>query len=1098
MGAKYISAGAGSGKTYRLTHDLADLLVPEKPSDQPLDASGIILTTFTKAAAADFVRKAREVLIDKKKRPDKASELDDAMIGTVHSICESFIRKYWYRLGLTLPLNILSEEDKKLYMSRIAEIVTGEDDVLFFSEFAREFEMNEDFWKGALSDIIDKKHSFGIKDLTDSRKESCRYLRKIFSGTGISPSEKDKLVLFLKHLLVLIKADNAAKGVFDEAKTGMKRQRAVERAISGSVFYLASFVLSIIVIEVKNDKEKKSVYTQSFGEELDGVYDLNKVAAIATRYLLSQEVGDRLTACTEKLFDLAEAWEKEYRSFKTKNGLLDFNDLEQKFILILTDDKFVDIRKDISATYKEMMVDEFQDSNPVQIDIFREMKRLVENNVFVGDEKQAIYGFRGTESSLVEDFIGGFSESDRMKLGISYRSRPELVNAANEIFSKAFSLPIEKMRLEPDRTELEGMDPALQHWTVPLKNPHSSSTKLDYRALGKKILELVESKTCQVVHKVKDELDSEKEKEVLKPIRFGDIAILLRNGTRIAEIAEMLRTVGVPVSIQEKGFLEWAEVQLILSLVRFVFNPADKGARADIAHLVEGMSTREIITGSKGGSDLAPTLFERLETIRKRIAVLSVSEIVESLALELDLYGNTAEWGLSEARRRNIGFMVSLARQYEQLCANMNAAPSLPGYIDYVTKFDAEKRQVDRTDTVKILTCHSAKGLEWPMVILDELDSLDISDQAIAKREIRGVHTYRPAGSDKVLLYVFPSILYKKTDTFSSSGSIPLPIVTQLASTDYFKYVQDRLIKEERRLLYVAFTRARDYLVTLGYWYRNPEKRTEKKSSYSWIMGCDAGINRGLSEKGFLLWHDDYPSYYTELPLPEEAEDLKEIILAPWKVPEAPEGIKKKYRSPSKVGKKDESSSEKPSWKVELSEVIRGKKIEQNVPKEDSAVCGTCVHDIFAAFDPAREHGDLVSMAQGIIDGRGLGDKLTSAESVIDVARQLYGWLENLYGPGTPLCELPFVIPGEGGTVIRGEMDLVWELADGECVLVDHKSYHETEDFDDPNAWNEYYGYAPQLKAYKETLEAAGYTVRDTLIHYFFQGRLVRFDFKGL
>ena len=133
MKATYISAGAGSGKTYKLTHMLADCMVPEI-STESIDASGIILTTFTKSAAADFIRKAREVLIDKKNRPDKAAELDGALIGTVHSICERFIRKYWFELGLTLPLNVLSDVDKKLYMSRIAEIVASEDDILFFSE----------------------------------------------------------------------------------------------------------------------------------------------------------------------------------------------------------------------------------------------------------------------------------------------------------------------------------------------------------------------------------------------------------------------------------------------------------------------------------------------------------------------------------------------------------------------------------------------------------------------------------------------------------------------------------------------------------------------------------------------------------------------------------------------------------------------------------------------------------------------------------------------------------------------------------------------------------------------------------------------------
>ena len=197
MGATYYCAGAGSGKTYKLTHILADrMVVPENSTAESVDASGVILTTFTKAAAADFVRKAREVLINEKGRPDKAAELDGALIGTVHSVCERFIRKYWFDLGLTLPLNILSDEDKDLYMSRIAEIVAGEDDVLFFSEFAREFKMNEDFWKQSLAKIINGKYSFGIKDLEDSQETSLEFVDNVFSRPEVNQDDKKKFSIF--------------------------------------------------------------------------------------------------------------------------------------------------------------------------------------------------------------------------------------------------------------------------------------------------------------------------------------------------------------------------------------------------------------------------------------------------------------------------------------------------------------------------------------------------------------------------------------------------------------------------------------------------------------------------------------------------------------------------------------------------------------------------------------------------------------------------------------------------------------------------------------------------------------------------------------
>ncbi len=1113
MGATYISAGAGSGKTFRLTHLLADRLVPKEPGIEPVDASGIILTTFTKSAAADFIRKAREVLIDKKDRPDKAAELDGALIGTVHSICERFIRKYWFELGLALPLKILSNEDKKLFMSRIAETVVKEDDVLFFSEFAREFDMNEDFWKQSIAEIINQKCSFGIEDFPDSRRASEEFIDGIFKGDAPDDEAFTECVTpFLELLLQDVWEDNVNSDVIDkEESTGMKRQRALERILSGSAsrFLVSTHVLSIV------DPTKEAVFKKDFWKSMVmRRMDPNVIVSTAEQYVTSREIGNRLKECTDKLFDLAEAWENEYDQFKVENGLLDFNDMEQRFIRLLTEDKFENVRKDIKDTYKVMMVDEFQDSNPVQIKIFSKLMELVNETVFVGDEKQAIFGFRGTERSLVKDFVERIPCQDSLKA--SFRSRPELVRAANDIFCNAYgvekhepdpddpSAPYDGLSLYPDRKSYDDLDPALQHWNVPVKDPTSPRLSLNYLAVGEKIRQIVGSGTFKVVRKVKDETG--KEKEVLEPIRHGDIAILLRNGTSIGKIAQNLREAGVPVSIQEKDFIGWAEVQLILSLIRYLINPNDLCAKADIMHLIGGMSTESIIKSAVKGSECFESpLFERLKAIRSRISVLSVSEIVESLALELDLYGNTLSWGLSETRVRNLDFLAFVAQEYEQLCANMNSAPSLPGFIAYVTAYQTEGHKVDRADTVKILTCHSAKGLEWPMVILDEL-TLDISDQTIAKQEIRGVHCFRKKGGNQVHLLVFPEILYKKNDKFGSSQNIPQPILVRMAGTEYFLNAKNRKKEEEKNVLYVAFTRAKDYLVTLGYWIKsNDKKKADRKSKYTWLTECNAGGNPVLGDNGFTLWHSNHPSFYVDIPEPEEPDTQEGRQLQAWEIPEEKD-FGDKYISPSRHDNKATSFPNS----VILTEIFQGERMVHNISGEEeeadetgtdskSARCGTCIHHVFAAYNPERDRGEMVEMARRIIEGMGLADEFPSPESVIDSAAQFFGWLRERYGEGTPLHELPVVMKQEDGTVIRGDMDLVWDLPDGNCILVDYKSFHSREDLPAIKAHACKQGYPGQLKKYKDTLESGTgpdrRKVREVLIYYFVQGKVVRFEF---
>lgn len=1105
MSTKYIPAGAGSGKTYKLTHDLAKMLTRE---DDPVEASRIILTTFTKSAAADFMRRAREVLI-KEGHEAKAAELDGALIGTVHSICERFIKKYWYRLDQNLPLNIMSDADKKLFISRTTENVASDDDIKFFSSFAQEFEMDSDFWKESLESIIDKRYSFDVKDLDKSCRLSCEDIDKVFSGKKDDCKaiydEKGKDMVFTPFLRRLLQLPEVAS---EDGQTAEDRRNRLNKALKGSIFLKAKLICESVKV---NKKDQMYIFTQKIWDKMGEEEDfLQRIHDLASSYLVSYEVGARMKECVRKLFGLAESWEEVYKQFKLENRLLDYNDLEQLFLRILDEDEFEDVRQDIRGSYRVMMVDEFQDSNPVQIRIFKKMKELVgapESNddgtpvfrevEFVGDWKQAIYGFRGTESSLVDDFIKEIK--DQKPLKESYRSRKDLVRAANEVFCNAFGreqlpvdlnddAPYDGVSLLETRDEPEGMGPALQHWNSP--EPPKNSVKNNYAAVGKRIHDLVESKTCIVVRE-KDDHD----KEIPVPIDYGDIAILLRNGSAISEVADAFQKAHIPVSILESDFITQAEVQLILSLVRYVFNEEDKGAMADILHLIHGMASEDVISGSVTGqwSEDVKSFFVKLKAIRSRVSVLSVSEIVESLVLELGLYTNAAGWGLSDTRVRNIGFVCALATEYENQCSNINVSPTLPGFISYVSEYKPEKRLVDKTNTVKILTYHNAKGLDWPMVILDELDSFKTDDQTVIKKGYKGVHNFR-GDNDEVLLHLFPRILYKKSpgDAFNTEQSLPDIIVNGIKATDLFDYVKKRRVEEETRLLYVGFTRAKDYLVTLG----NP------RSKYTWLTNCGAGVKDPvLGDEGFALWHSKYRSAFFDIAEPEESDTQDDRALHAWEVPERVNDGDK-YKSPSRHDDKASSSDPKPS--AILTEVFRGEKMVQHISGEESEAegtrtdnkstrCGTCIHHIFAAFDPDGKREEMEEMADRIIEGMGLSAEFPSPESVIDSAGQLFGWLRRQYGEGTPLHELPVVLKQEDGSIVRGEMDLIWELPGKKCVLVDYKSFHGSEDLRDIKAHAVLHGYPEQLKTYKETLEADGYTVQDALIYYFVLGRAIKF-----
>lgn len=1059
MSARYINAGAGSGKTYTLTHMLSDMLVRK---ENPIDASRIILTTFTKAAAGEFLRKAREVLIADGK-PDKAAELDSATIGTVHSVCEKFVKRYWYRLGLTLPLNIISQEDKRYYVSLTTEAVANDEDVRFFADVAQKLEMDADFWKDYLKELIDRKNDFGIGDLSRSCQLSCDNLAKVFS-TPANPDAEKELDGFISRLVSLIDAQNT-----DREAAGKAPQYQSERKEAVSLQHGASLLKKAIAVRVWTGKGLTAVRAGLWKDSFP-LSEYQRIDDIAKAALLSTDFGDSLQGCVKRLFALAAEWEKRYRVFKDANGLLDFSDLEQKFLRILYDDGFEDAREDIKSSFDVMMVDEFQDSNPVQVKIFRKLMELVPETVFVGDQKQAIYGFRGTESSLVEDFVKEIPAQDSLKK--SYRSIPALVNAANRIFCKAFGVkqlpvilddpeaPYDGVSLFPNRTEKDGKCPSLMHWMVPRVSTRSE--KKQYTAVGERIKELIRSGAFS----------------------YRDIAVLLRNKTDIPNVVSAFRNVGLPVSVQEKGFVQWAEVQLILSLLRYYVDAGDCGAKADVLHLVRGLSTETVIKDRlNAGPD--PTwrngedVFRLLDGIRERTSALSVSEIVDAIILELGMYENVQAWGLADARARNIGLVADLARKYEQQCENVNAAPTVYGYINYVLGYKLDSSPADTTDTVKVLTHHASKGLEWPVVIMDELDSLDVSEQEMWRKDIGGVVPCREG--EGVQLYVFPRLLYKKAPEgvgFVAESNLPDPLMSAVMRLPIFDAARKRKIDEERRLLYVGFTRAKDCLVTLG----------TDKSTYSWLSLCGAGGGTAVSGGEISLWDPEYPSVLEVLPEPVLAEtegtEAPSWVLPSPDVPAVPE----KYISPSKIG-----SGQSNVAVPKLKDVFRGNPMTQKIKASDNAQCGTAIHNIFAAYDPSAKTEVMEEMAARIINGSRLAEELPSPSSVIASARQFHDYMEKTYGAGVQLRELPVMLQRQDGTVIRGEMDLVWQLPDGRCVLVDYKSYHGIEDFDHPKAYDEYYGYAPQLKAYRDALLAVGLEVVDTLVYYLVQGRVIRF-----
>ena len=211
----YISAGAGSGKTYTLTHRLADMI--RRGEVRPNE---VILTTFTKKAAENFKERAQSVLY-KEGMYDEAAELDNAMIGTIHSVPSWFIQKYWYYLGLSPELGIMAEEDVDFYVSQSMADLASPEDIRKLNHFREEFGFTDGFastrpdyddWKKALQRVVDYSISHDVTDFADSLAFSLRQAQKVFQPTGATKIDKRRFEEVLNELEGAFKAEKKETG----------------------------------------------------------------------------------------------------------------------------------------------------------------------------------------------------------------------------------------------------------------------------------------------------------------------------------------------------------------------------------------------------------------------------------------------------------------------------------------------------------------------------------------------------------------------------------------------------------------------------------------------------------------------------------------------------------------------------------------------------------------------------------------------------------------------------------------------------------------------------------------------------------------------
>ena len=1002
----YISAGAGSGKTTRIIDELVKAI-----KDNDMRPSEIMMTTYTRAAAQEMQERAKKKLLELN-MPDKANEMGAAAIGTIHSVCLRFIQKYWYLIGISPDCQQMDENDFNSYVDQSLFQKVSKEDMLLLERWRKTLDWKNSegkftkpyiaFWRDWLRTMVNKVRYYHIDDLEQSREKSITEIEAVFSRYAYDDEEYKKCKKDLDSALLALENGNNAR----------TRNAAQDRRE-----YLKTY-------DPKTCNGKVEI------KVLRGIEDVFQAWELyASRVVFSGDWKEAAIKIVDKLFEILVQWREEYQRYKQTHKMLDFNDMEVYFSQLLEKDE---VKAEI-RNYKLVLVDEFQDCNPMQIDIFKRISDLVPRSIWVGDPKQAIYGFRGTDTALVKEvsdlIIHDKNGCIRDSLKFSYRSREELVKFVNDeflpIFSNApFSLPEKEIELKAGRTyAIENFPLPLQSWTV-----NKKGNSIDFSAIGHHIQDIVQNTYVEPKGQPK------------RLAQYGDIAILVRKNSTVSKITKALRDFGVPFFATEDNDKETQPIEqrLLMALAQYKLSPKYRPhLRADILHLLNDIPSQDLLNDYLANISVTldenkkrqyneqyewktdDDLIQRIDQIITDCYANGLYDTLATLVDQLRIYDLVAMWGDSEIRRSNISRILRLAKDFDHHCQILEISkPTFAGYAEYMANAQAKTELDLNSPSVKVLTMHKSKGLEWPIVIYYDGDNDFAEDEKIVEREFFSIREQRNVDYT-YWLRVFPCITDNKT------------AYQYLYNESYFSESKQRVEADETRLRYVAYTRARDILITI---------RADKDGS---VYAPDSTLQT------YTLIDTDQTQ--------QEGSDLTYLV------------------NPSKSGI---TSDLKPSCTATVDRI--------HIPEEKDDVhmstIGTYIHNIYAAYDASMDEQMSISMAQRLIESAKLTEIL-KAEDVIKAIRSLYDYLTKEHGAPTSIGhEVPFSFVRKNGQLLRGEIDLLWHTKDG-IVLVDYKNIQGEE------ANPEHY--ASQMEAYREVIESAGHKCKGIILFYATLGQII-------
>ena len=791
-----VSAGAGSGKTAVLSERVINKI------QNGIHVNELLILTFTRAAADEMKDRIRKKIGKIPEFKDELTLLSSAYITTFDSFALSVVKKYHYLLNISSSIAITDESivklEQKKILDNIFEKFYKEKNEKFINLIKKYCIKNDKSLKSNILSLCNK-----ISDYIDRDEFIDNVINNFYEEENVNKLlTKYKEFINDKKKAIMLELDNM--NMYFDYDYCMSLQNSCLGILKANIDELHLYE-SIKLPSAPRGSEEEAKEAKANLKKL--VDDLISYGNYGTLEDIKNDIlSSKETVIT--ILEIVKSYLNEVEKYKKENNIYTFSDISRLSIKILKENESV--RNELKYSFKEIMIDEYQDTNDVQ-DIFISM--IANNNVYmVGDIKQSIYRFRGSNPNIFKEKYSNYSKNIggyKIDLIKNFRSRYEVLDNINKVFDLIMDSSLGSAEYRETHEMVYG-------------NTAYDSEKINDFNYDFEVLEYMNNKKetgfdnseveiFMIAKDIKDKMKNklkvfDKETSKLRDATYNDFVIILDRSKYFDSFKKIFEYLDIPLTILKDGKLNAStDIYLIKNIVDLIIHINDNNLNEDFKYDFVSIARSFLyeytdenifdIINSKNYKET--TIYKDFSSI-ENINIKTSNEIFNDILDITDFYNKLYKIGDYENTNVRLETISKLSSSLS------NLGLSIIDFRDYLNDIIENNEDIKYTtfssnsDSVKILTIHKSKGLEYPVCYFADLDhefnTSELKDKFIC---------------DKNYGLIVPS----------NMEDITTSVIKELYKKDFIK----EEISEKIRLFYVALTRAREKMVIVL-----PEKETKK------------------------------------------------------------------------------------------------------------------------------------------------------------------------------------------------------------------------------------------------------------------------------